>query len=198
MGPDATIFIFLMFSFKPALSLSSFTLMQRLFSSSLLSAMRVVSSTYLRLLMFLPPILIPVCNSSNLAFLMMYAVHRLNEHGDNRQPCHIPFSILSPSVVLYRALTVASWPAYRFLRRQVRQPGIPISLRAFTVYYDLQSQRLLVNGVVNETEVDVFLKFPSFLYDPANVGNLMLVICWSLVPLPFLNPSWTSASSSFT
>ena len=28
-------------------------------------------------------------------------------------------------------------------------------------------------GIVNETEIDVFLKFPSFLYDPANVGNLI-------------------------
>ena len=28
-------------------------------------------------------------------------------------------------------------------------------------------------GMVNETEVDVFLEFPGFLYDPANVGNLI-------------------------
>ena len=28
-------------------------------------------------------------------------------------------------------------------------------------------------SIVNETEVDVFLEFPSFLYDPANVGNLI-------------------------
>ena len=28
-------------------------------------------------------------------------------------------------------------------------------------------------SVVDETEVDVFLKFPCFLCDPANVGNLM-------------------------
>ena len=27
-------------------------------------------------------------------------------------------------------------------------------------------------GIVDETEVDVFLEFPSFLYDLANVGNL--------------------------
>ena len=27
-------------------------------------------------------------------------------------------------------------------------------------------------GVVNETELDAFLKFPSFLCDPVNVGNL--------------------------
>ena len=27
--------------------------------------------------------------------------------------------------------------------------------------------------VVDETEVDVFLEFPSFLYDPENVGTLI-------------------------
>ena len=40
--------------FKLALSLSSFTLCKRLFSSSVLSAIRVVSSVYLSLLMFPP------------------------------------------------------------------------------------------------------------------------------------------------
>ena len=47
MGVDAMILVFLIFSFKPVLSLSSFTLIKRLFSSSLLSAIRVVSSAYL-------------------------------------------------------------------------------------------------------------------------------------------------------
>ena len=27
--------------------------------------------------------------------------------------------------------------------------------------------------VINETETDVFLEFPCFLYDPTNVGNLI-------------------------
>ena len=48
-----------------------FTFIKRLFSSSL-SAIRVVLSAYLRLMIFLPAILIPACASSNLAFLMMY------------------------------------------------------------------------------------------------------------------------------
>ena len=29
------------------------------------------------------------------------------------------------------------------------------------------------SGIVHEAEVDVFPEFPFFLYDPANVGNLM-------------------------
>ena len=54
MGPDAMILVFQMLSFKPTFSLSSFTFIKRLFSSSSLSAIRVVSSAYLRLLIFLP------------------------------------------------------------------------------------------------------------------------------------------------
>ena len=29
--------------------------------------------------------------------------------------------------------------------------------------------------VVSEAEVDVFLEFPCFLYDPVNIGNLMSI-----------------------
>ena len=54
-----------MLSLRPTFSLSSFTLIKRLFSSSWLCAIRVVSSAYLRLLIFLSAIFIPVCNSSN-------------------------------------------------------------------------------------------------------------------------------------
>ena len=46
MGPDAMILVFWMLSFKPVFSLSSFTFLKRLFSSSSLSAIRVVSSAY--------------------------------------------------------------------------------------------------------------------------------------------------------
>ena len=48
MGPDTMIFVFWMLSFKPTFSLSCFTFIKRLFSSSSLSAIRVVSSAYLR------------------------------------------------------------------------------------------------------------------------------------------------------
>ena len=65
MEPDAMIFVFWMLSFKPAFLLSSFTFIKRLFSFSSLSAIRVVSSAYLRLLIFLLEILIPACESSN-------------------------------------------------------------------------------------------------------------------------------------
>ena len=73
MGLDAVILVFLMLSFKPAFTLSSFTFIKRLFSSSSLPAIRVVSSAYLRLLIVLLAIFIPVCASSSLTFHMMYS-----------------------------------------------------------------------------------------------------------------------------
>ena len=86
MGLDAMIFIFQMLSFKPAFSLSSFTFVKRLFSSSSLSALRVVLSAYVRLLRLLLAILILACASSSPAFLMMFSAYKLNKQGDNIQP----------------------------------------------------------------------------------------------------------------
>ena len=72
-GTGCLIFVFLMLSFKPTFSLSSFTYIKRLFSSFSLYAIRVVSSAYLRLLIFLPAILIPAWASSSPPFFMMYS-----------------------------------------------------------------------------------------------------------------------------
>jgi len=126
--------VFLIFSFKPAFSLSSFTLIKRLFSSSSLSAIRVIPSTYLRLLIFLPAIFF-FFSPGSLDFQLvtppahvMCSAYKLNKQGDNKQP-YTPFSILNQSVVPYKVPTIATWLAYRFFRRQVKWSGIPISLR---------------------------------------------------------------------
>ena len=118
-----------MLSCKTTFSLSSFTFIKRLFSSSLLSAVRMVPSAYLRLLIFLPAILIPACASTSPAFHMMYSAYKLNKQGDNIQPWCTPFPIWNQSIVSCPVLIVASWRAYKFLRRQVRWSGIPISWR---------------------------------------------------------------------
>ena len=99
-------------------------------------------ASYLSLLIFLWAILIPACASSSPAFLIMYSVYKLNKQGDNIQPWCTPFLIWNQSVVQCPVLTVAFWPAYRFLKRQVRWSGIPMSFRIFTVYCDPHSQRL--------------------------------------------------------
>ena len=100
----------------------------------------------------------------------MYSAYKLNKQGDNIQPWHTPFPILNSPNVPCPVLTVASWPADRFLRRQVRWSGIPISLRIFqfVVIHIIKGF-----GIVNEAEVDIFVEFPCFLYDPVDVGNFL-------------------------
>ena len=79
------------------LFLFSFTFIKRLFSS-LLTAMRVVSSAYLRLLVLLLAILIPACASSSHAFCKMYSAYELNKQGDNIQPWCIPFFLVDVAI----------------------------------------------------------------------------------------------------
>ena len=127
MEPDVRILVFWILSFKPTFSLSSFTFIKRIISSSL-STITVVTSAYL---IFLLAILITAFASSSLAFHMMYSAYKLNKQGDNIQSWRTLFPIWNQSVVPCPVLTLASWPAYRFLRRQVRWSDIPISLRIF-------------------------------------------------------------------
>ena len=123
--------LFWMLSFKPVFLFSSFSFIKRLFTSSLLSVIRVVSSAFLRLVIFHLAVLIPACFSSIPAFHMMYSAHKLNKQDDNIQPCLTPFPFWNQSVVPCPILTVAPWPACKFLRRQLRWSAILTSLRIF-------------------------------------------------------------------
>ena len=142
MGPDAMIQVFGMLSFKTTFSHFSSTFIKRLLSYSWLSARTVVSSAYLRILTYIQAILIPACASSILAFCMMYSVYKLNKQDDNIQPWRTPFPIWNQSVVPCPVLTIFSWRAYTFLRRQVRWSQIPISWRIFPLFCNPHSQRL--------------------------------------------------------
>ena len=128
MGPNDIILVFLNVEFQASFFTLLFQLHQELFSSSSLSAIRVVSSGYLRLL-FLLAILVLDCDSSSPVFCMMYSACKLNKQGDNLQPCHTPFPVWNQSVVPCLVLTAAYWSTNRFLRKQVRWSGTPISLR---------------------------------------------------------------------
>ena len=122
---------------------------------------------------------------------MMCSVYKLNKWDDNKQPCHTSFPTLNQSLVPYRALTVASWPTYRFLRRQVRWSGVSIS-KVFPQFFMIHTVKGF--GIVNETEVDVFLEFPSYLYDPADTGN------WISGSFAFSKPNlniWNDCTKSF-
>ena len=97
----------------------------------------------------------------------MYSACKLNKQGDNIQPWCTPFPIWTQSVVPCPVLTVASCPAYRFLK---------------VVWYSRHFENFpqfvvihIVNGfsTVSESEVDVFLEFPWFFYDLMNVDCLI-------------------------
>ena len=80
------------------------------------------------------------------------------------------FSYLEPVCCSCPVLTVASWPAYRFIKRQVWWSVIPISFRIF--------QFIVIHtvkgfGVINKAEIDVFLELSCFFDDPLAVGNLI-------------------------
>ena len=80
---------------------------------------------------------------SSQAFCMMCSAYKLNNQGDNIQPCHTVFPILKQSFVPCKILTVVSWHVYRFIKRQMRWSGIPISLRTFhSLLWSTQSKAL--------------------------------------------------------
>ena len=141
----------------------------------------MVSSAYLRSLIFLPEILISVCASYSPACLLMYSAYKLHKQGDNIQPWCIPFPIWNHSVVWCPVLTVASWPAYRFLRMQVKWSGISMSLRVFQfiVIYTVPGF-----SVVNEAELDVYISHNiSLLKFSTEMLNNYLTLFWNHVNL---------------
>ena len=194
MWPNPLIFLYIWLSFKPAFSLSSFTFIRRLFSFYSLYAIRVVSSAYLRLLIFLLIILIPACASSIPVFHMIYSAYKLNKQGDNIKPWCTPFPIWNQSLVTCPVLTVSSWPACRFLRRYCLLRGTVWYCHLFKNF----PQFAVIHSVkgftvVNDADVDFFfLDFSCFFDDPTNVGSLI-----SDSSLPFLNPPWISGTSQF-
>ena len=184
MGLDALIFVFWILSFKQLLH-SPHSLSSRGSFSSSLSATMMVSPTCLRFLMFLPVILISACASSCPAFHMMCSVYKLKNQGDNIHPWQ--YSLLSQfwTSLLFCVwfLTVASLPAYMFLRRLVRWSGI-LSFKNFQKFAVIHIVKGL--SVVNEAEVDFFLNSLAF-------SKMQCVLAiWSLIPLAFLNPACTS------
>ena len=153
------ILVFWMLSFKPVFSLFSFAFIKRLFSSSSPSAIREVSSAYLRLLIFLPAILIPACDSSSLAFHMMYFVQKLNKQGDN-EPVHCSMSGSNYCFLSYIQVSkeagMVIWQSHLF--KNIPQFVVIHTDKGFSI--------------INETEIDDFLEFPCFFYDPEYVSNL--------------------------
>ena len=129
MGPDAMILVFWMLSFKPALSVSSFTFIKRFFSSVLplgLSHLHMWGYWYFSCQSWFQLLSHPAQHFT------WCTLHRsLKKQGDNSLPWHTPFPILDQSIIPCPVLTVASWPTYRFLGIHLRWSSLPMSLRIF-------------------------------------------------------------------
>ena len=101
---------------------------------------------------------------------MDYIVHGVAKSQTRLNYFHLHFPIWNQSVVPCPVLTVASWSAYRFLRKLVRYSGIPISWRIFQ-FVVIHTVKGFV--IVNKAEVDVFLEPSHFFDDPTDANNLI-------------------------
>ena len=93
--------------------------------------------------------------------------YTLNKQGDNIQP----FPILNQSVVPYLLLTVASQPACRFLRRQVKMVLYSHLFKNFPPFVVIHPVKGF--SIVSEREIDVSLEFSCYFYIPADVDSLI-------------------------
>ena len=134
------------------------------------SAIRVVSPTYLRLLIFLLAILIPAGASSTLAFYVMYSAYRLNKHGDYIALIYsfpnlgsVCFSMSDSNCCFLTCIQISQeagkvvWYSHLFQ-----------NFPQFVVTHTVKG-----HGIVNKAEVDVFMELSCFCNDPTDVGNLI-------------------------
>ena len=166
MGLDAMIFVFWMLSFKTTFSLSSFTFMKSLFSSSL-SAIRVVSSAYLRFLIFLLAILIPVCASCSPAFQTMYSAYKLNKQGDSIQPWRTPFPIWNQSCCSMFSSNCGFLTCIQISQEANKVVCYSYLLKNFSQFVVIHTVKGF--GVVNKARVDVFLELLLFQWSNGNL-----------------------------
>ena len=158
-----------MFSFKPSFSLPSFTFIKRFFRYFSLSAIGVVSFGYLRFLIFLPQLWYQ---------LVIHPVHHFTWYTLRKsykarwQYTDLLYSF--PNFQLVCCFMSGSNCCFLIHIQVSQETGKGVSyshiLKNFPVCCD---HRIKVSSVVNEAEVDVFLEFPCFFYDPADIGNLI-------------------------
>src|SRR5574337_276145 len=160
-----------MLSFKPTFSLSTFTFIKRLLSSSSLSAIRVMLSAYLRLLIFLSAILIPACVSSSPAFLMMYSAYKLNKQGDVYTALTYSFSYLEPVCCSMSSSNYCFLTCIQISQEAGQVVWYSHLFQNFTQFIVIHTVKGF--GIVNKAEIDVFLKLSFFFHDSADVGNLI-------------------------
>ena len=130
-----------------------------------------MSSAYLRLLIFLPAILIPDCASSSPAFLMMSSAYKLNKQGDNIQPWCYSFSYLEPVCCSMSSSNCCFLTCIQVSQEAGQVVWYSHLFQNFPQFIVIHT----VKGfcIVNKAEIDVFLELSCFFHDPVDVGNLI-------------------------
>ena len=149
---------------------SSFIFIKRLFSSSLLTVIKVVSSAYLRLLILLQAVLIPACERPawHFAWYTLYrslisrvTINKLTHSFVSLETVHC--STFSTNCCFLSCIQISQeagkviWYSHLF-------QNFPLFVVILTVK---------VFGVVSKAEIDVFLELSCSFDDPADVGNLI-------------------------
>ena len=100
----------------------------------------------------------------------MYFAYKLNKQGDNIQPWHTPFLILNQSIASCPVLTcfLTCTQISQEAGQMVWYSHLLKNFPQFVVIHTVK-----VFSIVNEAEVDAFLEFSCFFYDPKDVGNLI-------------------------
>ena len=128
----------------------------------------MVSSAYLRLLIFLPAILIPACASSTSAFCMMYSAYISRMPIYNLDVLLIQFKTSPLFHVQFQLLLLDLHTDSQEAGKMVWYSHLLKNFPQFVVIYTVKGF-----GIVNKAEVDVFLELSCFFCDPADVGNLI-------------------------
>ena len=120
------VFVFFTFIFMPNAFPASFTRVAIRWSLGHDSAVNAVSSAYIRLLTFLPPIETPSSGSSDLKII---SVNRLKRYGDSTHPCLVSLFILIFFELPFSVLTTASCFQYSRAIILISFPSIPVEFR---------------------------------------------------------------------
>ena len=157
-------------SFKPSFSLSTFAIIKRLFSSSLLSAIKMVSSAYLRLLIFLQAVWFQL----EVHPAWHFAWYTLHINKISRVTIYTLDILLSQ---FWISLLVPVWfclllPDLPTGFAGGREGGLVFPyLHEFSLFFMIHA----VKGfyLVNEAEVDIYLEFSCFFDGPKDIGDLI-------------------------
>ena len=116
----------------------------------------------------------------------MYSAYKLNKQDDTIQPWRTPFPIWNQSVPC-PVLNVASWPAYRFLKRQVRWSGITVSFRIFCDYHKTYIKHTIVTKFTFVTISVIYktLHFYVLLFITYFILLILKLICFTLYSLVY-------------